>query len=46
VERTQLLLSQHNDSTRSRTEEVLKSKNLDHDEHIVRVKEELAQGHR
>ena len=41
-----MLLSQHNDSTRSRTEEVLKSKNLDHDSHLVRVKDELASGHR
>jgi hypothetical protein len=46
VERTQLLLEQYQNSSRNRTEEILKSKNMDHDEHILAIKEELSEGHR
>ncbi len=35
--RTQLLLAQHNDSSRSRMEEVIKSKSVDHDEFLLKV---------
>jgi len=46
VERTQLLMEQHQNSARGRTEDILKSKNIDHDEHILAIKNELSAGHR
>jgi myosin heavy subunit len=46
VERTKLLLEQHQQATRSRTDEILKSKSVDHDSHMLSIKNELAEGHR
>lgn len=46
VERTKLLIEQHQESTRNRTDEILKSKSMDHDEHMLAVKNELSEGHR
>jgi len=45
VERTQLLLAQTSDAGRSRTEELVKDRDTNHSEHMVKVKTELAACH-